>query len=405
MTTVPGLARLLDGHESRYMRQQRQGFAWLRFESALEREYAQFNALGFRGTRQAAMVLLILTLLGFLVFDLSIVHRATHLGTGVLITRVLMIALAVFCFLRLRKTYDLDAGARWALLAQASTSAGTLLIILLYAQGHDALKLPLLLDGMTLIFITVLFPLGYGFWNSARLLALVTALGWLLIPNLVDEAMRHDFFVQMPFQLSVLIALIAMRYYQEHATRAQFLMNGSLQHIASVDGLTGLYNRRAFELMVQQSLCQVHREHCWAALLLVDVDHFKKYNDHYGHPAGDEALKAVAQALAQVPMRPLDLAARVGGEEFALFFYDVNQEFAEKTAARICRDIERGLSIPHTQSSAAEVVTLSIGIAITLAGEALDPLYRRADEALYQAKTEGRNRACLASPEPVMSPP
>lgn len=401
MTTVPGLALLLDGHESRYMRQQRQGFAWLRFESELEREYNSFNALGFRVTRQAAMVLLILTLLAFLVFDLSIVDRATDLGRSVLITRVLMIALAVFCFLRLRKTYDVEAGARWTMLAQGSTSIGTLLIILLYAQGHADFKLPLLLDGMTLIFITVLFPLGYSFWNSAWMLALVTALGWLLIPNLVDAEQRHDFFVQMPFQLSVLTALIAMRYYQEHATRAQFLMNGSLQHMACMDGLTGLHNRRAFELMVRQSLCQANREHCWAALLLVDVDHFKKYNDHYGHPAGDETLKAIAQALARVPMRPLDLAARVGGEEFALFFYDVDQEFAEKTAARICRDVEHQLSIPHAQSSVADVVTLSIGIALTLAGEDLDPLYRCADEALYQAKTTGRNRACLASREPA----
>ena len=233
------------------------------------------------------------------------------------------------------------------------------------------------------------------------MLALVTVFGWLLIPSLVDAELRHDFFVQMPFQVSVLIALIAMRYYQEHSMRAQFLMNGSLQHMACTDGLTGLYNRRAFELMVQQSLRQAAREHRRIALLLIDVDHFKKYNDHYGHPAGDETLKAVAQALARAPLRPLDLAARVGGEEFALFFYDIDQEFAEKAATNVCRDVEHQLSIPHAHSSAADVVTLSIGIAITQAGEELDPLYRRADEALYQAKTAGRNRACLASPEPV----
>jgi len=398
MRTAPGLALLLDGHESRYMQQQRRGFAWLRFEPALEQEYNRFNALGFRGIRQAAMVLLILTLLGFLVFDLSIVDRSTRLGTSVLVTRMLMIVPAVVALLRLRTMHEVEDGAKWTTLAQGSTSAGTLVIILLYAQGREDFKLPLLMDGMTLIFITVLFPLGYSFWNSARMLAIVTASGWVLIPSLVDSGLRHDFFVQMPFQLSILIALMALRYCQEHSMRAQFLMTGSLQHMACTDGLTGLYNRRAFELMVQQSLRQAAREQRRTALLLIDVDHFKKYNDHYGHPAGDETLKAVAQALARMPLRPLDLAARVGGEEFALFFYDVDQEFAEKAATSVCRDVEQQLSIPHAQSPAAEVVTLSIGIAVTLAGEELDPLYRRADEALYQAKTAGRNRACLASP-------
>ena len=213
---------------------------------------------------------------------------------------------------------------------------------------------------------------------------------------MLDTQLQHDFYALMPFQLTSLVALTAMRYYHEQSMRSQFLMKGALLQMASTDGLTGLYNRRIFEIMVQQSLRQAARDKRVTALMLIDVDHFKKYNDHYGHPAGDAALKSVANILSARPCRPHDLVARVGGEEFAVFLYDVDADFAVSRANALCGDIEKQLAIPHAASSTAAVVTLSIGVSLSRAIDDLERLYQSADEALYQAKTGGRNRALLS---------
>jgi diguanylate cyclase (GGDEF)-like protein len=128
------------------------------------------------------------------------------------------------------------------------------------------------------------------------------------------------------------------------------------------------------------------------ALLMIDIDCFKAYNDRYGHQAGDEALKSVAGVLARAARRPLDFVARYGGEEFLVVLYDTTRDYAADLARKTMEGV-RDLRIPHAQSSAANILTVSIGVAYVqpVAGRSADGFVQLADEALYVAKNSGRN--------------
>lgn len=166
--------------------------------------------------------------------------------------------------------------------------------------------------------------------------------------------------------------------------------NARLAAIADTDGLTGIANRRAFDMRLAVEWTRVQRSGGTLALIILDVDHFKKYNDLYGHLAGDECLMSVAQVLAGF-RRATDMAARIGGEEFALLLPDSSADAASHVAETVRAGIE-ALGIAHEQSPAC-VVTASIGFAVAKAPSSLpsQSLIAAADEALYEAKRLGRN--------------
>ena len=169
-----------------------------------------------------------------------------------------------------------------------------------------------------------------------------------------------------------------------------------LERLTKIDSLTGVGNRRAFAATFDA----MWRDHCrrgsHLSLLVCDVDHFKAYNDRYGHPAGDEALVAIAGAITDSVRRAMDFVARYGGEEFAILLPDTSVAGAEVVANTIVEAV-RALAIPHGGSDVA-IVTLSMGVASVEATMEGDPanLIRAADRALYQAKAEGRNRVRVA---------
>jgi diguanylate cyclase (GGDEF)-like protein len=136
------------------------------------------------------------------------------------------------------------------------------------------------------------------------------------------------------------------------------------------------------------------REGATVALLLVDIDFFKRFNDRHGHQAGDECLKAVAAALARSARRPLDFTARYGGEEFALILYDPTRQYLQEIATRIHANVA-SLGIPHGDSEVAPAVTVSVGIAhvVPTLERSSAGFIQFADEALYEAKAKGRNRS------------
>ncbi|QRX85008.1 diguanylate cyclase [Glaciimonas sp. PAMC28666] len=166
----------------------------------------------------------------------------------------------------------------------------------------------------------------------------------------------------------------------------------ALQDLAAKDGLTGIANRRSFDQALATQWQRAMRETHPLTLLMVDVDHFKQYNDTYGHLAGDECLKRIASAMANTPLRAYDLVARYGGEEFAIILPEVTAAGAQAVAERIRAAVEH-LGIPDTTSEAG-VVTISIGAATAnaLIGSTPTQLVAAADAALYQAKHAGRNR-------------
>lgn len=168
--------------------------------------------------------------------------------------------------------------------------------------------------------------------------------------------------------------------------------------LAQNDGLTGIANRRHFELVLAQELSRAERTGAALSLILLDVDFFKKYNDRYGHVAGDACLRQVAGALAAAVARPGDVPARYGGEEFAGILPDTRERGARMVAERI-RSMVEDLHIEHADSPTG-CVTVSVGVCTILRhpGDGLDSatLVKRVDALLYQAKHEGRNRVVAA---------
>jgi diguanylate cyclase (GGDEF)-like protein len=199
------------------------------------------------------------------------------------------------------------------------------------------------------------------------------------------------------FLLTLVIAnviCVAGAWNLEHARRTAWLEGQRLAETALQDGLTGIHNRRRFDEHLQRAWAQSIRERKPIALLLADIDHFKAYNDRYGHQAGDEALKAVAGVLSRFARRPLDLAARYGGEEFAIILFDTKRDQAEVIGDEVLEAV-RKLGVVHQDSAAAPVLTVSLGIACVLpaARRNWSGLIQLADQALYAAKDGGRNRA------------
>jgi len=176
--------------------------------------------------------------------------------------------------------------------------------------------------------------------------------------------------------------------------------NRELTRLSAFDGLTGIANRRTFDATLSREWRRSARSGAPIALMVVDVDCFKQFNDAYGHQVGDECLKAVARALAGNTRRPVDLVARYGGEEFAVVLPDTDAQGAA-IVAEAMRSAVEALAITHRHSTAARVVTVSVGIAATRPERSDDggfaTLLARADEALYRAKRDGRNRWHLAA--------
>lgn len=179
----------------------------------------------------------------------------------------------------------------------------------------------------------------------------------------------------------------------EERTRALEEANNKLEALSYTDGLTGIANRRNFDRTLEKEWSRAQRTSAQIALIMLDVDHFKHFNDHYGHQAGDACLQALAGALAGTVHRAGDLVARYGGEEFVVLLPNADEIEATQIARRIQQAI-RLLALPHVEMPTG-MVTVSLGLTSLLASRQNSPedLIKLADIALYRAKQAGRN--CL----------
>ena len=170
--------------------------------------------------------------------------------------------------------------------------------------------------------------------------------------------------------------------------------NRELQELSVMDALTRISNRRKFDQYIASEWIRLSREQSPLSLILCDIDHFKLYNDTYGHPAGDRCLIEVAQAISKVIHRPTDLVARYGGEEFVLVLPQTPIEGAKYLAQQIRLQVQ-ALKIPHLSSSVDLYVTISLGVSCCIPHSSYDfeVLIAAADQGLYQAKEKGRNQA------------
>lgn len=178
--------------------------------------------------------------------------------------------------------------------------------------------------------------------------------------------------------------------------RRRAALQAELAQLSRTDALTGLPNRRRFDEVSERAWKSAQRTGKPLSLLVVDADHFKRYNDRYGHAVGDEVLKELARCLSASVHRPDDLVARIGGEEFVVLLPDTDADGAARIAAKVHEQVAT-LAVP-TAGIKAATVTVSIGLATghATSDEPAEALYRAADAALYEAKSGGRNRTCFA---------
>ncbi len=264
-------------------------------------------------------------------------------------------------------------------------------------------------DRPGLVLIDVVMPIMDGY-ESARHMRETKADEWVPIIFLSSKEADQDLdraieaggddylvkpvsFVVLNAKIRALQRLESMRTKQLEMSRDLASANRELEKLSRQDGLTGIANRRYFDSYLVTEVRRGARDQQPLSLILSDVDHFKAFNDCYGHQAGDDCLRRVAAALSSAGRRPADLAARYGGEEFAMVLPGTVLEGAVDVAQAVSRVID-GLAIPHARSAVDRKVTLSQGI-VSLTPEketSSEDLIQRADQALYLAKQQGRNR-------------
>ncbi len=367
--------------------QRRRGLSRLRFtrfvEEQFRQRYAEINL-------PKARLLLVLSALGICVSTAFGIVRQSVTAVTAIFDIVVMLPLLIATLIA---SYQNERRFLYQpLLAVSMLCIGLIITsVALRASLHGT---PYFFAAIVAWIFTVWLSVGLLFWYAAATaLAISVTYAW----GLVHWSFGHQETMFAGLMLLGVNGLGALCCFElESTTRAAYRDKCILEDLAERDGLTGLYNRRAYNGYMERIWRQSRREQNQLTVMLVDIDHFKAYNDLYGHQAGDDALKRVAQVIAMGAQRPLDFAARIGGEEFALVLYGPAGEYGRDLPGLIRQRVAE-LAIPHAESSTGPVLTASLGVAIVSpdAERSLAGAVQMADEALYQAKEEGRNRVVV----------
>lgn len=264
----------------------------------------------------------------------------------------------------------------------------TIGLALFYSRSHE-LGMTVPSELLLVIIFFDLYLLGLGFTAGSVLAALALTIAPMAVglsSGASAESTASVFFI---FAAAIIGSLGA--FLSERTMRISWLRSLLLSHIADHDGLTNLLNRTAFHNRARILLKQADRSQSPAAMLTIDVDHFKRFNDRFGHPAGDECLRQVGQAVGATGRRPLDLMARPGGEEFGILLFGATVDQAITMAQDLAERIRK------IQAPDGSHITASFGISGYIPrADTLDSLLHRSDTALYEAKHAGRDRICTA---------
>jgi diguanylate cyclase (GGDEF)-like protein len=379
--------------DSPQARQLRAGFPWLTFDPQLEPEYRRAHFDENLPHTRVNLCLAALITIAFAAVESMVLgpqlNRIPSIVHMLVIIPTLLIGLASSFSPQRHRIYP-----PLMMIAATVLGLGVAAIQIIAALGGVPTLFPCLM--LTVIFIY--FMGGLIFYHAVAanvivMLAYIAAGTELQLPS-------REFGYDALAMIAANLFGASVVYMHEKTSRMRFLEACLLREMVARDGLTGIQNRRMFDQHIERVWQQAVREEERVAVLLVDVDCFKDYNDRYGHQAGDECLRAVAVSLSQCARRPLDFVARYGGEEFAVVLYEASREYVAEVLTRIQRSIAE-LNIPHDASRVASRLTVSIGAAFILptSSRTHDGLIQLADEALYTAKEQGRNQVVVMEAE------
>lgn len=297
-------------------------------------------------------------------------------------------------FFRITLLTGIAWGAGAILIGDAMDTTGQvfILMILIGVSGGAIPMLGMLQRVMLAFQLPMVIPyvvwIAPDFQNRGLILVLITSMYLLTVMFAMKRLEKN------------VSATLTMRYRLEQRTEQLLDANEKLEHLTLEDSLTGIYNRRYFEREFEKAWRIARRDQARLALLMIDIDNFKNYNDSYGHAAGDACLREVARLIKQVLHRPGDIVARIGGEEFVTLLPGIDQEGALRVAQTIQSDLQAA-RLEHASSPVSQYVTVSIGICLTRPGgdETSLALFQAADKALYKAKTQGRNLIVIGEME------
>lgn len=384
LTELSRYQRALEAIERRPRFEPRGGTtAALAFESGIENDYMVQRAIEALPLQRFALFLGLLFYVGFFTLDAQLAGRYTEAWARLLplgLSAPMTLLLLWFTYIQRLRPHIFSLCAAIALVnafALSFTSA--------MGVQHGVLIAP---EPQVIQQLYNVFLLALPFRLAAPI-TVISVVIYVAVHQMVGMPAHLLFERGFMLAASALIGLIAC-FLMERTQRLSWLRAQLLRELSEHDPLTGIYNRRIFYTRGEQTLRQARRDSCGVAMLIIDVDHFKRYNDTHGHLAGDECLRQVAMAIQSCSRRPLDVAARLGGEEFGLMLYNITPESARVRAELLCNVI-RGMDLPEERR-----VTVSVGI-VSVTGEhitTVEALVGRADSHLYRAKTEGRDRVC-----------
>lgn len=401
-----------DSHTSKLLtRTLVRGFACLRFPAELESRFQRHDFEQRVGLAFWAGVAAMLAFAGLLIVDHCMVPDQLPLAVGLRLgVYIPCVALGLYRIGRSPRPREVQwLASFYGMLASVLTVA-----ISMRSQSAQHVHHLVVLNAIVVFSATV-----GRFWPTLCMCAVASALhvgALLLIPH-VDPALV----VAMSLLLGASVVFVLYGVYVlEHSARENFLVdaqqaemdaelacaNDALARTVRTDPLTDLANRRHFDEFLSQVWVHAASRQTPVALLLIDIDHFKAYNDHYGHPAGDACLRQVAQAIGTSLRKSGDLVSRWGGEEFAVVLGNASPQAAHGAAQRIAEAV-RACAIAHACSPTSALVTVSIGVAVsTPQGDLpLNHIVEAADAMLYAAKAHGRDRITMSpGPEPCTGP-
>ena len=395
MRFSPHTPPAMDNAASPYRLELRGRYRWLRFAPDVEREFRQFLCNSQYGNFRTCVWIGLALWLGVVAWD--VMRYVQHIQGTAIEARYLQTVVPARLVSLAALTGLLTAMPR--LNGQALPVAG-LATIAVYCissfvtgYGYHLIGVG---DGMAasiLILMTVLFPCGMTLRQTLPTSAGLLIAYWLMAWTFLAPTQWAQFSA-IASLLMVCMGMMAFGcYLRERGSREQFLLHRLLDWEAAHDPLTGLANRRSFQQHFEMCLAQAQREGQTLMLAILDLDHFKLYNDHYGHKAGDRALQQVALLLGHYAARPMDLAIRLGGEEFCLLSYADEAQALRRRMQHLLAQLQ-GLQISHGYSPTASCLTASIGIAQSDPATTTESLFLQADAQLYRAKKDGRNRVC-----------